>query len=131
MELQLEIVTPSRRVVQAGCREVYAPGVRGEFGILPEHAPLVSLLGPGRVRYREGNEWKRLAIRSGFAQVSGKEVMLLADEAVLPEEAKPAELKARRGEVEAGLVSAEVTPEEREALTDELAWIDAQIGLTA
>ena len=128
-ELKLEIVTPSRRLAETKCREVYVPGVRGEFGLLPEHAPLVSALSPGVVRYQEGNESKRLAIRSGFLQVNGDKVVLLADEAVLPIEVKTTQLKTRRQEVEASMVSATVMPEERETLASELVWLDAQLAL--
>jgi F-type H+-transporting ATPase subunit epsilon len=103
--------------------------VRGEFGVLPEHAPLVSLLSPGVVRYQEGNEAKRIAIRSGFIQVLADKAVLLADEAVLPVEVKTAQLKTRRAEVEAGMVSPTVMPEDREALAAELAWLDAQLAI--
>ena len=128
-ELKLEIVTPSRKLAEATCREVYMPGVRGEFGVLPDHAPLVSTLTPGIVRYQEGEHARKLAVRSGFVQVLADRVVLLADEAVLPGEGKTANLTARRKEIETGMVSADIDPEGREKLALELAWIDAQMAI--
>jgi F-type H+-transporting ATPase subunit epsilon len=128
-DLHLEIVTPSRRLIEADVPEVYLPGATGEIGLLPEHAPLVSTVSPGIVRFREKGGDRRLAVRSGFVHVLANKVILLADEAVLPEEVKRAEVEKRRAEVEAKLMAADVTPEEREKLVDERGWLAAQLAI--
>jgi F-type H+-transporting ATPase subunit epsilon len=130
-DLHLEIVTPSRRLVETDVPDVYLPGAEGEVGILPEHAPLVSTMTPGVVRFSEKGTPRRLAVRSGFVHVLGNKVVLLADEAVLPEEVKPGELEKRRVEVDAKLVAADVDPEEREKLAQESDWISAQQAITS
>jgi F-type H+-transporting ATPase subunit epsilon len=63
---------------------VVAPTAEGEIGILPLHAPLVSVLRAGEVRLKWDNEksveW--FAISGGYIQVHEDKVIILADEAV-------------------------------------------------
>lgn len=128
-ELKLEIVTPSRRLVEATVEELYLPGATGEIGVLPEHAPLVSVLTPGIVKYLEGGEKRAIAIRSGFLKVGMDRVTLLADEAKLPKEVKSEELATERQDVESKMVDASVMPDERAELAKRLGWLDAQAAL--
>ena len=69
MPIHLEIVTPERRAFEGDVDEVSVPGTEGELGILPHHAPLVSLLGQGVLRYRQGDKSEEFAIFGGFLQV--------------------------------------------------------------
>ena len=66
-KIQLEIVTPKGRALEASVDEVTAPSVRGEFGVLPGHIPLLAALRAGIVTYRQGSETKRCAVGEGFA----------------------------------------------------------------
>ncbi|MFH1263345.1 MAG: ATP synthase F1 subunit epsilon [Pseudomonadota bacterium] len=129
MTLHLQIVTPARRVVEAEVSEVYLPGAAGEIGILPEHAPLVSTLTAGVVRFKEKTEDRRIAVRAGFLQVSSNRVVILADEALLPGETNSADLQKKRTEVEAKMLSADVSPEEREKIAAERNWLAACLSL--
>ena len=52
MPLQLEIVTPERAVYSDEVDAVFCPGIEGELGVLPHHAPLLSTLGIGELRIR-------------------------------------------------------------------------------
>ena len=54
MPLQLEIVTPERLAYSDSVDSVQCPGIEGELGILPHHAPLLSTLGYGELRIRKG-----------------------------------------------------------------------------
>ena len=79
--LQLEIVTPERLVEKDTVSEVQIPGRDGYIGVLPGHAPLITELGVGEIRYRgDGTEY-RLAVAWGFAEVLPDKVTILAETA--------------------------------------------------
>jgi F-type H+-transporting ATPase subunit epsilon len=81
MPLHLEIVTPERRAFVGDVDEVIVPGSEGELGILPHHAPLVSLLGQGVLRLKRGGQEEVFAIFGGFVQVRPDRVVVLAETA--------------------------------------------------
>ena len=83
----VDIVTPERVLVHDTATYLQAPGVQGSFGILPNHAPLLSELSVGELRYRrENGQEVRLAIGGGFLQIFNNEVSVLADTAERAEE---------------------------------------------
>ena len=84
--LKLEVATPTRLVVSGEADEVVVPGSEGSFGVLPGHAPLLSLVGTGEVMYRTGREEHHLAVSGGFAEVGPTHVTILAESAERPEE---------------------------------------------
>ena len=84
--LKLEVATPTRLVVSREADEVVVPGSEGSFGVLPGHAPLLSLVGTGEVMYRTGREEHHLAVSGGFAEVGPNHVTILAESAERPEE---------------------------------------------
>lgn len=86
MDLKLEIVTPTGRVLDARVSQVVAPGAAGEFAVLPNHRPGIVLLGGGAVRY-EGAESGTVFVRGGVAEIGPDRVLILAEEAVRPEQA--------------------------------------------
>jgi F-type H+-transporting ATPase subunit epsilon len=71
--MQLEVVTPRGVAVSTDADEVTAPGARGEFGVLPGHTPFIAALRPGVLSYRKGGKREVLAVGAGFAEVSGKD----------------------------------------------------------
>jgi F-type H+-transporting ATPase subunit epsilon len=79
--LQLEVVTPEKRVVQVEISELVAPGALGEFGVLPGHESFVTALGVGLVSFRSsaGGETRYLAVSGGFAEVGEDRIIVLAD----------------------------------------------------
>jgi F-type H+-transporting ATPase subunit epsilon len=93
-ELLLEVVTPDRQVIKKTVDYVGAPGLLGEFGVLPGHVPFLSALGIGSVAYRSAGHTAYLFVAGGFAEVSGDKVTILAEVAELPEEIDPE--RARR-----------------------------------
>jgi F-type H+-transporting ATPase subunit epsilon len=84
--LRLEVATPTRLVVSGDADEVVVPGSEGSFGVLPGHAPLLSLVGTGEVTYRTGREEHHLAVSGGFAEVGPDHVTILTESAERPEE---------------------------------------------
>ena len=84
--LRLEVATPTRLVVSGEVDEVVVPGSEGSFGVLPGHAPLLSLVGTGEVVYRSGRDEHYLAVSGGFAEVGPTHVTILAESAERPEE---------------------------------------------
>ncbi len=80
--LLLNVVTPVGKIVDAQVVELTAPGLDGEFGILPRHARYMTALGVGELRYRttDGAE-ETLAVAGGFAEVSQDQVNVLAQTA--------------------------------------------------
>ena len=79
--LQFEIVTPERLVVQGTADEIQIPGKNGYLGILPGHAPLLTELGVGEIAYRSGRDSGHLAVAWGFAEVLPDKVTILAETA--------------------------------------------------
>ena len=67
--LHLEIVTPSRRVVEVEVDEVRLPGALGEMGVLPGHIPLLTSLAAGPLTYFDGSSETKYAVQGGFAEV--------------------------------------------------------------
>lgn len=82
MPLQLDIVTPEKKIFSDLVDNVYLPGADGELGILPMHAGLVTALQPGELRYLHKGQVLTLAIGSGFAEVTQTEVIVLTDSAL-------------------------------------------------
>src|SRR5260221_13349156 len=84
----LTVVMPERQLVREGVVEVTMPGLDGQLGILPGHAPLMTELGIGELSYRTGT-WSQpvvLAVISGLAEVLGDRVTVLAETAERAEE---------------------------------------------
>jgi F-type H+-transporting ATPase subunit epsilon len=84
--MRFELATPTRLLVSADVDEVVAPGAEGYFGVWPGHAPFLTALRPGELSYRQGREERHLAVIGGFAEVTPDRVIVLAEQAELPEE---------------------------------------------
>jgi F-type H+-transporting ATPase subunit epsilon len=76
---KLEIVTAERMVFSDDVTALIAWGVEGQLGILPHHAPLMTMLQPGDLMIRKGREEEYLAISGGFLEVRPDKVIILAD----------------------------------------------------
>lgn len=79
--LTFSAVTPGGTAVSEDCESVTLPTADGEITVLPHHIPLVSVLIPGVVTYRNGTKESHLAVAGGFVQVTGEAVIVLADTA--------------------------------------------------
>jgi len=103
MPLQLEIVTPERQAYSDEVDAVVCPGIDGELGVLPHHAPLLSLLGVGELRIRKGGEEEYFAIAGGFVQVRPDKVVIMAELADLSSEIDLEAAEEARNEAERAL----------------------------
>jgi F-type H+-transporting ATPase subunit epsilon len=79
MALQLLVVTPERKVVETEADSVELPGSEGYLGILPGHTPLITLLKAGVLSFRRAGRSEAFAVSSGFAEIDGDRVSVLAD----------------------------------------------------
>ena len=80
MPMMLEIITAERQVFSDEVDMVVAPGIDGQLGILPRHAPLMTMLKPGALTVRKaGEEDMYVAVSGGFMEVLGNRVSILAD----------------------------------------------------
>ena len=104
--VRLEIVTPEAKSFSDDVDSVVIPGVEGELGVLPMHAPLMTLLEPGELRVMKNGEETRLALGEGFVEITQEKIAVLTDMAVkesdIDESAAEAAIKraeeAMRGE---------------------------------
>lgn len=80
-KLKLEIVTAERVVYSEEVDVVVPPGVEGQLGILPQHAPLMTMLQPGELLVRRDGEEESIFVSGGFLEVRGDKVVVLADTA--------------------------------------------------
>ena len=100
MPLKIDIVTAERRVLTDEVDLVLAPGVEGQLGILPHHAPLMTMLAPGELVLRKGADETYFAITGGFLEVRPDRVVVLADAAEKAEEIDLARAEAARQRAE-------------------------------
>lgn len=84
--MRLLLVTPERQLIDADVEEVYAPGVLGQFGVLPEHVNFLTALGTGELRYRTKGVDHYVAVSGGILEVLDDVVTVLADTAEPAEE---------------------------------------------
>ncbi len=105
MPLLLEIVTPERLAYSDTVDAVNLPGVEGELGVLPHHAPLVSMLGVGELRIRKGGSEESFAIVGGFLQVRPDKVVVMAETADMASEIDLEKAQQARREAEQALES--------------------------
>jgi F-type H+-transporting ATPase subunit epsilon len=113
-QLQLEVVTPERRVLSEQVNSVTVPGRSGEMGILPGHAPLISELQTGVLSYDEDGTVFQLHVSGGFVEVTDDRVSVLAEIAERPEEIDAARARQARERTEKQLSSWSGTEEDFE-----------------
>jgi len=77
--IRLDVVTAERVVFSDDVDAVVVPGMEGQLGILPHHAPLMTMLQPGELLVRKGGAEIYLAVTGGFLEVRPERVIVLAD----------------------------------------------------
>lgn len=75
--IALEIVTPDGLKLKETVNELTAPSVNGEFGVLPNHRPLMAALAAGIVTYTQNGKTEAVAVGPGFVEVTGDRAVLL------------------------------------------------------
>jgi F-type H+-transporting ATPase subunit epsilon len=99
-KIQLEVVTPERRVLAEPVDMVTVPGLGGELGILPGHTPLISQLQTGVLTYVSEGKSSLLHVSGGFVEVRDDHVSVLAEVAERPDEIDAARAKQSRDQLE-------------------------------
>ncbi|MDA0219148.1 MAG: F0F1 ATP synthase subunit epsilon [Proteobacteria bacterium] len=109
-KVNFELVSPERLLVSDQYDMVVIPGGDGDFGVLPQHAPLISTIRPGVIDIHDGGRiTHQVFVDGGFAEVLPDRCTVLAQEAVMvgdidrgaaEERLRQAELDARDAESE-------------------------------
>ena len=128
-KIQLEVVTPERRVLEESVEMVTVPGSNGELGILPGHTPLISQLKTGVLTYVEDGRSSTLHVSGGFVEVRDDHVSVLAEVAERPEEIDAASARAARDKFEKQLATWSGSEEDLELARTELARAEVRLQL--
>jgi len=130
--MHLTVTTPRGYLVQLDVEEIAAPGVLGEFGVLPGHIPFMSVLKPGVLSYRVKEGVKYLAVGDGILQVARKgegdkiEVLVNRGEHGEDVDREAAQKELAAADTEIGRSKAE-TMAELAPMQDRRAWAAAQV----
>ena len=123
----VEVVTPERRVLAVDAAEVVLPGEEGDMGVLPGHAPVVTLLRPGlvEIRLEDGADPAHsFFVKGGFAEILQDRAILLVEEVLDPAAQSLEAVRRRIAEREIDLADARDALEAEEAERD-LTWLRA------
>lgn len=81
--VEFELVSPEKLLLSEHVDMVVVPGEEGDFGVLPRHAPMISMVRPGIIRVYEANQVKeQIFVAGGFAEVTPARCTVLAEQAV-------------------------------------------------
>jgi F-type H+-transporting ATPase subunit epsilon len=107
-KLSVDVIT-AERVVYSDTEidVVVAPGVMGDLGVLPSHAPFMTALAPGELRLRKGNEETSMVVTGGFLEVRDNKVVILAEAAERADEIDLARAEEARRRAEQQIASRE------------------------
>ena len=115
-KIHFDLVSPERLLLSEDVDMVTLPGTEGYFGVLAGHAPLISSLRPGVIEVKGGETADfKLFVRGGFAEVDGKKLIVLAEEAIPMADFDVADLDQRIRDVEEDLVAAKTDAERARA----------------
>jgi F-type H+-transporting ATPase subunit epsilon len=111
--LTFELVSPERLELAAQATMVVAPGAEGDFGVLPEHAPMISTLRPGVVQvFLPEGEVERVFVTGGFAEVTPSRCTVLAEDIIPLPDLDKAGVDLRLQQAQIQIRNAQ-TPEEK------------------
>jgi len=119
-KLRLEIVTPDGSAYSEQVEMVTLPGVEGQFGVYPQHVPLMTQMVPGEIIVRQDAHDHSFAVGEGLIEVASDHVSILTDMAIPAERIDEAKVEEARRRAEARL---------RDKLSDEeVASINASLA---
>jgi F-type H+-transporting ATPase subunit epsilon len=132
-KFKVEVVTPTKVVLDKEVEEVIAPGIMGEFGVLIGHTPMLTFIKPGVLSYLENDKFTKFAVGDGFCEVLADRVSILVDEAYAVEEIDANEISSEIQRLEQQLVAmdAAVDPEGYSKLTSRLKVARAKLSLAS
>jgi F-type H+-transporting ATPase subunit epsilon len=130
----LTLVTPERKMVTSEeVTEVFVPASRGELNILPGHAPLMTMLSTGVLRYRlaQGSEFRTVAISWGYCQVNAQGINVLAETAEWSSEIDASRARQAQASAEKALMADDLDPAKFEKYANKLARSTARLTAAA
>merc|ERR1711879_183549 len=78
--VQLNVLSPEGFGVTESVSEVVLPSASGQLGVLSNHAPMMTALDVGVLRYKQDGEWKPVVLMGGFAKVEGNQLNILVND---------------------------------------------------
>jgi F-type H+-transporting ATPase subunit epsilon len=127
----LNLVTPQKKMVaNVEIEEVTVPAFRGQLDILPGHAPLMTTLGTGLLKYRTkgATTFESVVVSWGYAQVNPEGVIILAETAESIEEIDRARAENARKRAETELMEPILEPDQIARLQHKLARANARLS---
>lgn len=102
-----ELVSPEKLLFSGEVVQVDVPGAEGDFGVLAEHAPMVTTLRPGILTVHGAGGEQKIVVLGGFAEVNAGGLTVLAEVAAAAEEIDRGMIAARIGEIESRIAKTE------------------------
>ena len=127
-----ELVSPEKLLFSGEVEQVDVPGVEGDFGVLAEHAPMVTTLRPGILTVHAAGGQQKIVVLGGFAEVSADGLTVLADLAEAMEDIDRGEIATRVSELESRIAKTEPGSElDRLTRLDHFKEVDRHLTGTA
>lgn len=129
--IALEIVTPDGLKLKEAVNELTAPSVSGEFGVLPQHRPMLAALATGIVTYTQNGKTQSVAVGPGFVEIAADKALLLTDRFIAKDDIDPVRARLELKEVDEQLDGYKGDPESAEyaELVERELWAAAQLEL--
>ena len=111
-KLTLSVVTPEKQLVSEEVDQVNAPGSEGDFGVLYDHAPILTNLRSGQLSYENDGESTALVISGGYLEVTDNRVTILAESGEFLHEIDRERAERARSQAEEKLSNPDLSEEE-------------------
>lgn len=126
-KVNFELVSPQRLLLSEEVDMVVVPGAEGDFGVIAEHAPVISTVRPGTITVFQGTSvTERIFIAGGFAEVTAERCTVLAEEAERLDDIDRSEVEGQMRDLREGLGEAD-SDEERADIEAKIAVAEAKI----
>ncbi len=129
--LNLEIVTPEKKVFDETVDSVTIPSASGDVGIMTNHAPMISALRSGILTYVKGGQSEKMVISGGFVEISNNKVSILADFAETADDVDADSARQSLDAASKALSGWQGSAEEYEAVKDNLDKAQARAQLAS
>ena len=126
-KVNFELVSPQRLLLSEEVDMVVVPGAEGDFGVIAEHAPVISTVRPGTITVFQGTSvTERIFVAGGFAEVTAERCTVLAEEAERLDEIDRSAVEGQMRDLREGLGEAD-SDEERADIEAKIAVAEAKI----
>jgi F-type H+-transporting ATPase subunit epsilon len=126
-KVHFELVSPQQLLLSESVDMVVVPGAEGDFGVLADHAPLISTIRPGTITVYQGDTVsERIFVAGGFAEVTAERCTVLAEEAEPLDDIDRAAVEAELRDLRDDLGTAQ-SDEDRALLESRIAVAEAKM----